>query len=61
MNTSAVRHRSTIDMCYAADNDTAVIRLRTGRDIEKAYIIYVMIPSSIGSDEKKNGTAPSTQ
>lgn len=39
MNTSAVRHRSTIDMCYAADNDTAVIRLRTGRDIEKAYII----------------------
>ncbi|MBQ9461461.1 MAG: glycoside hydrolase family 13 protein [Clostridia bacterium] len=39
MNTSAVRHRSTFDMCYAADEDTAVIRLQTGKDVEQAYII----------------------
>ena len=26
-------------MCYAADKDTAVIRLQTGKDVEKAYII----------------------
>lgn len=39
MNTSAVRHRSTADMCYALDKDTAVIRLQTGRDVDRAYII----------------------
>ena len=39
MNTSAIRHRSTADMCYCADSDTAVIRLCTGRDITQAYII----------------------
>ena len=39
MNTSAIRHRSTFDMCYAADDDTAVIRLQTGKDVDKACII----------------------
>ena len=39
INTSAIRHRSTVDMCYSADKDTAVVRLRTGRDVEQAYII----------------------
>lgn len=39
MNTAAILHRSTPDMCYATDSDTAVIRLRTGRDVEKAFII----------------------
>ena len=39
MNIPAIRHKSTADMCYAADKDTAVIRLRTGRDVEQAYII----------------------
>ena len=39
MNTSALHHKSTADLCYAADNETAVIRLRTGRDVEQAYII----------------------
>ena len=39
INTSAMRHRSTVDMCYSADKDTAVIRLCTGRDVEKAFII----------------------
>ena len=39
MNLSAIRHRSTVDMCYPADRDTAVIRLRTGKDVQQAYII----------------------
>ena len=26
-------------MCYALDKDTAVIRLQTGRDVDRAYII----------------------
>ncbi len=39
MNRNAVFHRSTCDMCYAADNDTVVIRLLTGKDIDKAFII----------------------
>ena len=39
INTSAIRHKSTVDMCYAADCDTAVVRLRTGRDVQQAYII----------------------
>ena len=39
MNISSIIHRSSADMCYAADPDTAVIRLRTGRDVEQVYII----------------------
>ena len=39
INISAIRHRSTVDMCYSADKDTAVVRLHTGRDIEKACIV----------------------
>ena len=39
MITTAIRHRSTVDMCYAVDNDTAVIRLQTGKDVDKAYIL----------------------
>lgn len=39
MNQAAIYHRSGGSLCYAADADTAVVRLRTGKDVEQAYII----------------------
>ncbi len=39
MNRSAVIHRSNSEYTYAADNDTVIVKLRTGKDIDKAYII----------------------
>lgn len=38
MNLSAIFHRSTGSCCYALDNDTVVVSLRTGYDVEKAWI-----------------------
>ena len=38
MDISAIYHRSDYCQCYAADKDTVVIRLRTGKDVDKAYI-----------------------
>ncbi len=39
MNEAAVMHRSTVNMCFAPDNDTVVLRLQTGKDIQKAFVI----------------------
>ncbi len=38
MDLSAVYHRSTGSWCYALDTDTVVVNLRTGYDVEHAYI-----------------------
>ncbi len=38
MDMSAIHHRSDYCQCYAADKDTVVIRLKTGKDVDKAYI-----------------------
>ena len=40
MNFSAIYHRSTEQMCYAYSDTELVINLRTGRDIDKVFIIY---------------------
>ncbi len=39
MNQAAIFHRSSGSLCYAADKDTAVIRLQTGKEVEQATII----------------------
>lgn len=39
MELSAIRHRPDYCECYAADNDTVVLLLQTGKDIDKAYVI----------------------
>ena len=40
MNIAAISHRSTFAYCYAYDRDTVILKLKTGKDIEKAYIYY---------------------
>ena len=39
MNIAAVSHRATIEYCYALDGDTVVVNIRTGKDVDRAYII----------------------
>ncbi|MBQ6498955.1 MAG: glycoside hydrolase family 13 protein [Ruminococcus sp.] len=39
MNTAAVTHRANIEYCYAADNDTVVINIKTAKDVQRAFII----------------------
>ena len=39
MNISAIRHRSTGSDCYALDENTVVLNLWTGYDVEKAYAV----------------------
>ena len=39
MNLSAIRHRSTGSECYALDENTVALRLCTGYDVDKAYVI----------------------
>ena len=40
MNTAAIHHRSTAEFCYAVDNDTVVITLKTAKDVTRAFIIW---------------------
>lgn len=39
MEYSAIRHRTDHCECYAADNDTVVLLLQTGKDVDKAFVI----------------------
>lgn len=39
MNISALSHRTTIEYAYALDNDTIVINVKTGKDVDGAHII----------------------
>ena len=39
MDRAAVFHRSNGSFCYAADRDTVVIRLQTGKDVDEAFIL----------------------
>ena len=39
MNVSAIRHRSTGSDCYALDENTVVLNLHTGFDVERAYVV----------------------
>ena len=40
MNLSAIYHRSALTDCYALDKDTAVVNLRTGKDITAVNLIW---------------------
>lgn len=40
MNRSAIYHRSALTDCYALDKDTAVVNLRTGKDITAVNLIW---------------------
>ena len=40
MERSAIMHRSTLTDCYALDQDTAVINIRTGKDITAVNLIH---------------------
>ena len=40
MNLSAISHRSAFTDCYALDRETAVLNLRTGKDITAVNLIY---------------------
>ena len=40
MEYSAISHRSALTDCYALDKDTAVIQIRTGKDITGVNLIY---------------------
>ena len=40
MNFSAIIHRSALADCYALDQDTAVINIRTGKDITAVNLVY---------------------
>ena len=40
MELSAIMHRSTLTDCYALDQDTAVINIRTGKDITAVNLIH---------------------
>lgn len=40
MNKSAIYHKSSDNYCYALDNDTLVITLRTGKDITGVKLYY---------------------
>ncbi len=39
MNIAAVSHRSTIEYCYAADEETVVVNIKTDKDVQRAFII----------------------
>lgn len=39
MNISAIRHRSTGSDCYALDENTVVLNLWTGHDVDRAYAV----------------------
>lgn len=40
MNIAAVSHRATTEYCYAADNETIVIRIKTAKDVQRAFLIH---------------------
>lgn len=40
MNLSAIYHRSALTDCYMRDKDTAVLNIRTGKDITAVNLIY---------------------
>ena len=40
MNLNAIYHRSALTDCYALDKDTAVVNLRTGKDITAVNLIW---------------------
>ena len=40
MERSTIMHRSTLTDCYALDQDTAVINIRTGKDITAVNLIH---------------------
>lgn len=40
MDLSAIIHRSTLTDCYALDRDTAVLSIRTGKDVTAVNLIY---------------------
>lgn len=40
MNLNAIVHRSALTDCYALDKDTAVLNIRTGKDITGVNLIY---------------------
>lgn len=39
MNIAAVYHRATNEFCYALDNDTIVVNIKTDKDVQRAFII----------------------
>lgn len=39
MNISAVSHRSTIEFCYASDENTVTVNIKTAKDVDRAFII----------------------
>ena len=39
MEKNAVYHRSTPDMCFALDDETIVVLLKTGKDVDRVCII----------------------
>ena len=39
MNISAIRHRSAGSYCYALDENTVVLNLWTGYDVDKAFAV----------------------
>ncbi len=39
MNVAAIFHRSSGNLCYAADQDTVVLRLQTGKDVEQVTLV----------------------
>ena len=39
MNISAVSHRSTIEYCYASDENTVTVNIKTAKDVDRAFII----------------------
>ena len=40
MNIAAISHRTTIEYCYALDENTVVVNLKTDKDVNKAFIVY---------------------
>ncbi|MBO4939269.1 MAG: alpha-glycosidase [Oscillospiraceae bacterium] len=40
MNLNAIIHRSALTDCYALDKDTAVLNIRTGKDITAVNLVY---------------------
>ena len=40
MNLSAVLHRSALTDCYALDRDTAVVNIRTGKDVTAVNLVW---------------------
>lgn len=40
MNKSAIQHRATAEFTYAVNNEEVVVTLKTGKDVQKAFIIW---------------------